>query len=57
MSASEWTQANVTDDDPGHRVDVDAEGMAHVRFFSEKFRHEDEIGVYGYLGVGCQVIE
>jgi hypothetical protein len=57
MSASPWTKATITDDDPGDIVRSDAEGTSHIRYLSEKFRHHDVDGDFGILGVGVQVIE
>jgi hypothetical protein len=40
----------------GDKVYNSESGSSFIRFLAEKFRHEDEDGEYGLLGVGCQVI-
>jgi hypothetical protein len=57
MAASPWQPATIVDDDPGDEVRSDVLGTSHVRYLSAKFRHTDEDGDYGILGVGIQVIE
>jgi hypothetical protein len=50
-----WEAATIISGEPGGRVNVDAEGVAFVKFLAPQFRQDDGTE-HGFIGYGIVTI-